>query len=933
LKKRTKISVAILIAVGLLGFGHWNFFPMAAAQAAPSPAFDSLVSALIRYEAAQTQEKKGALWKQMADQFPDFIRDVAPGDLNNVISKAFASDPEDRRVALIVKNDDYAQAPPSHASKDAEILLEALKRLGLSVQLISNVDKQSLEKGISDFAAKNKKADLALFFFTGKAVQQAYRNYLVPANAQVTQESEIPNACVSVDTVFKAFAAAECHNTIVILDGAYAPPFASDLHLKAPGLAMTEPPQAGMLGLSSAPNTLIPDLSDKKKEAETSPPTPSIFISNLIPKLFFPDVSVPEAFSMAKAITKTGTAGTQDPTFKSSLADPVSLKSGARDFSLLLKDIQKLERMSSLHSPATLMKMGREMFQKKYPELTLSSAPAGFQDIVRQALEAPCFESRRALVVGNGSYARVSLPSAEKEAKSVAEKLRTLGFSVTLFTNADSETLRKGIMDFTDSLRWDGVGLFYYAGHAFQMGGENYLMPVGVPDADPARASESGLPLSTLMNQMAAAGNQLNLFFLDTANGSPFGNVGPTEKPGLANIGSFPNMFFIAAAPPDTANPVEFAEKRLFIDQLLPLLDQENLPLSRLASTFQVKLMAGSDGRMTPWVVDQLGSSYRLDNGASTAFSFTSKERVFGNLLYSLAKYKRMEQDLKEDPLTRSAWSSIIERFPRFSQGGKTTIDTLLESALRNDPGQVGHGIAMRLGFRPTRTNDLGMTFVYVPPGSFSMGSPTDEPGRGKDETMFPATISKGYYLQATEVTQGAWKAVMGNDPATFSDCGANCPIEEVSWDAVQKFITVLNQRFKGSVYRLPTEAEWEMACRSRGAGSTWFHFGDNESLLGEYAWYKANAGSSTHPVAQKKPNERGLYDMHGNVWELCQDWDWEYPTKTTADPVGNKKATYHVARGGSWYYPMMEARCANRYYVLPDAENYNVGFRLVMNP
>ena len=212
------------------------------------------------------------------------------------------------------------------------------------------------------------------------------------------------------------------------------------------------------------------------------------------------------------------------------------------------------------------------------------------------------------------------------------------------------------------------------------------------------------------------------------------------------------------------------------------------------------------------------------------------------------------------------------------------------------------------------------------------MGTDDREPGEAP-RTAHEVTITKPFYIQTTEVTQGQWKAVMGTHPATFRECGLSCPVEEVSWEDAQKFIAALNQRPGGNVYRLPSETEWEMACRSRGPGSTWFHFGDNESQLGEYAWVKENSGATPHPVAGKKPNERGLFDMHGNVWELCQDGDWTYPTTPTVDPAGKTKATYRVVRGGSWYYPKMEARCANRFYVLPDAGNYNVGLRLVMNP
>lgn len=164
------------------------------------------------------------------------------------------------------------------------------------------------------------------------------------------------------------------------------------------------------------------------------------------------------------------------------------------------------------------------------------------------------------------------------------------------------------------------------------------------------------------------------------------------------------------------------------------------------------------------------------------------------------------------------------------------------------------------------------MTFNRIPTGTFMMGSPEDEPMRDSDETQHQVTLTNSYYMQTTEVTQGQWKAVMGSNPSWFSDCGDDCPVEEVSWDDVQEFITELNKLGQGT-YRLPTEAEWESAAR---AGSmTAFANGDitetgsgYDPNLDAMGWYSCNSDSKTHPVAQKQPNAWGLYDMHGNVWE-----------------------------------------------------------------
>ena len=148
------------------------------------------------------------------------------------------------------------------------------------------------------------------------------------------------------------------------------------------------------------------------------------------------------------------------------------------------------------------------------------------------------------------------------------------------------------------------------------------------------------------------------------------------------------------------------------------------------------------------------------------------------------------------------------------------------------------------------------------------MGSPSSEPKREKDEKQHRVTLTKGFYMGATEVTQSQWKAIMGNNPSYFK--GDNRPVEKVSWDDCQEFIRELNLQEGGNKYRLPTEAEWEYTCRA--GTTTRFCFGDSESRLGDYAWYSSNSSSKTHPVSRKKPNVWGLYDMHGNVWEWCED-------------------------------------------------------------
>jgi formylglycine-generating enzyme required for sulfatase activity len=225
-------------------------------------------------------------------------------------------------------------------------------------------------------------------------------------------------------------------------------------------------------------------------------------------------------------------------------------------------------------------------------------------------------------------------------------------------------------------------------------------------------------------------------------------------------------------------------------------------------------------------------------------------------------------------------------------------------------------------------TNTLGMKFVWIPPGTFLMGSPSGEQGRFSDETQHRVTLTKGFYLGVYAVTQTEWQAVMGTNRSHFK--GDKRPVERVSWDHCQEFCRKLSER-EGKTYRLPTEAEWEYACR---AGTTKaYYFGDDPAKLPDYAWFDGNSGDETHPVGQKKPNAWGLYDMHGNVWEWCQDWYGGYPTSDQVDPQGPSEGSDRVYRGGSWRHDPRRCRSADRHRFEPGHRYHNLGCRLALVP
>ncbi|KPA14223.1 serine/threonine protein kinase [Candidatus Magnetomorum sp. HK-1] len=231
--------------------------------------------------------------------------------------------------------------------------------------------------------------------------------------------------------------------------------------------------------------------------------------------------------------------------------------------------------------------------------------------------------------------------------------------------------------------------------------------------------------------------------------------------------------------------------------------------------------------------------------------------------------------------------------------------------------------------------NSLGMTFRLIPSGTFVMGSPLDELGRGSNETQYTVTISEPYYIQTTEVTQGQWKAVMGDNPSSFTDCGLNCPVETISWEDAQTFITVLNAMGDGS-YTFLTEAQWEYAARA-GSNKA-FANGEilntmTDSNLDVMGWYYSNSGSTPHAVAQKQANVWGLFDMHGNVNEWCSDWYGDYPDISVTDPGGASSGSYRVHRGGSWPNYAQYCRSAKRASYSPGNRGTSLGLRLSRTP
>ena len=250
------------------------------------------------------------------------------------------------------------------------------------------------------------------------------------------------------------------------------------------------------------------------------------------------------------------------------------------------------------------------------------------------------------------------------------------------------------------------------------------------------------------------------------------------------------------------------------------------------------------------------------------------------------------------------------------------------------DQGKIGNGGGSE---KKIEVCGVEIELVKIPPGTFLMGSPEGEPGRYSDEgPQHKVTISHEFWLAKTACTQDLWQAVMGYNPS--ENKGANLPVESVSWHACQEFCERLNKLFPHLDVRLPTEAEWEYACRAGtnsvfNDGSACTSIEDLEMTMNSLGWFVGNADRKTHPVGLKAPNAWGLHDMHGNVWEWCLDGLRDYTEDAQADPVGPSEHFGRRAfRGGCAWNDARDCRCAFRNVFDPGVRSRSLGFRFIMD-
>ena len=496
----------------------------------------------------------------------------------------------------------------------------------------------------------------------------------------------------------------------------------------------------------------------------------------------------------------------------------------------------------------------------------------------------PTDAKKVALVIGNATYmgSISALKNPVNDAEDMAKILRGLGFSVVLATNVKMARMKQLLIDFGKQLDSDAIGLFYYSGHGLQVNGENYLLPIEANINSQSEIETRSISLTWGLNQIRQNRNGVNIVILDACRDNPFKQrLGRNAGRGMRSKKTRGKREKKESLPSD-------------IKRGLAVADAPN-------GTFIAYATAPNES----------ASDGNTRNGTYTAELL--KELPKPGVLLEIMFRKVAEQV-----------SSISGQEPWYASNVKGNV-----YLGGSPPTPLSAGALMP-------RNKYGLEFVWIPAGTFIMGNNLYK----EEKPIHSVSISQPFEMGRFEVTQEQWRQVMGSNPSKFYDC-PKCPVENVSWEMAQEFIKQLNLLQDGYKYRLPTEAEWEYAARAGTTSS--FGIGDGENIGSEQAningkFPTGNAPKGkflnrTTPVESYEPNRWGLYDMHGNVWEWCEDWYAAYTEEPVTDPTGHGVGLERVTRGSSWFSGASPASSSGRGFVPPDKFHGGLGFRVARTP
>jgi len=552
--------------------------------------------------------------------------------------------------------------------------------------------------------------------------------------------------------------------------------------------------------------------------------------------------------------------------------------------------------------------------------------------------------NRYALIIGNGSYEGSYLRNPVNDANAIAHALQELDFYVTKKTDLTKKQMIDVIRDFENKLTSNDIALFYYSGHGVQVNGINYLIPLKANILNEKDVEFEAVALNRFMSNLEKA--KMNIVILDACRDNPYKGVRSTNK-GLAQVTSKTDGTFIAyaTAPGMTASDGTGANSP-YTKHLIREMQVPGQEIEDVFKNVRIAVKDETNNAQIPW------DSSCLTDEFIFAMSCTPQTQpdIEVETEYSYGTIK-VESNTDGNVYVDNEYICSITkgtiRTLKNIRTGSHSVKVKTDDETKTEYVTVHKNSTSSLNFyfTPASTGDDNMVFVQG--GTFQMGS-----NEYDEKPVHTVTVSD-FYIGKYEVTvsefnefinatnyktdaekkgysyiwDGSWTKkngvtwkcdVKGN---TRSMNEYDHPVIHVSWNDADAYC-----KWKGG--RLPTEAEWEYAARCGNKSKGYKYSGSN--TISNVAWYSGNSGSKTHLVGLKQPNELGLYDMSGNVWEWCNDWYGSYSSSSQTNPRGASSGSYRVLRGGGWYYSGSSCRVASRSLSNPDLSDSNVGFRFV---
>jgi formylglycine-generating enzyme required for sulfatase activity len=527
---------------------------------------------------------------------------------------------------------------------------------------------------------------------------------------------------------------------------------------------------------------------------------------------------------------------------------------------------------------------------------------------------------RHALLIGNRDYPRQPLLNPVNDATDLGASLTAAGFHVTVMTNLKREAMDEALTNFTATLSPGDAALVYFSGHGLEVQGQNYLLPIDFVAAAEYQVRNRALNANEVLEALKSRGVAVSILILDACRNNPYRAWARASGGGLAALQADGAYIAFAAAPGQVASDNPNQRNGLFTKHLRQALEQPGLSINDVFDQVRERVYRESANGQRPFST----------TGLIGRFAFRDAPAA-----QTLPPPPPPKPEVSEADRLRTELEAARRELAARNTAPPRTEPPAPTAPVRESAPAPAAAAPPPLDMNKRVNPKDGLTYIFIPPGAFSMGcSPNDKECASDEKPPRRITLTKGYWMGETEVTQEAYRRVTNKRPSKFKSVpkavlrtltfrrggdqgAAELPVESVTWNEASDYCSQIGGR-------LPTEAEWEYAAR---AGTNAAHYEDVD--VDQLAWHIGNSGDSTHPIKTRKPNRYGLYDMLGNVWEWTADYYGALPS-AGSDPKGPPRGERRLARGGSWSVIGRSSRVSNRTSFESTYSDGDIGFRCV---